>query len=202
MTFHDQNRSDWIMFVPPWCEFPAGESERNMDFNQQRYIDRVSYGRLVLVFKARIAPDIITVPIVSEEKSLAFVEELWRYSPENNDADIIRQDFGCTRLYRTHPEPTYYVIDAWRIISDAPIIPDPINATIPHKALKYRGPARDNPNPSAMADSRSDKGDGSALFIVNRWSFSSARASSGVMLWWGIVVVGCCCIYDCVVSHH
>ena len=113
MTFHDQNRSDWIMFVPPWCEFPAGESERNMDFNQQRYIDRVRYGRLVLVFKARIAPDIITVPIVSEEKSLAFVEELWRYSPENNDADIIRQDFGCTRLYRTHPEPTYYVIDAW-----------------------------------------------------------------------------------------
>ena len=188
MTFHNANRSDWIMFVPPWCEFSAGESEHDLDFNKQRDFDRISYGRLILVFKSRIATNITVPLIVSEERSLAFVEELWKYTPENNDADAIRQDFGCTRLYRTRPEPTYYVIDAWRIISDAPIVPDPINSTIPYKGLKYRGAARHNPNPSAMADSRSGRGDGSALFIVNRWAFTSARASSGVMLWCGVEV--------------
>ena len=87
----------------------------------------------------------------------------------------------CPRLYRTRPSPTYYVIDVWRIISDAPIIPDPINPTIPHKALKYRGAVQHNPNPSARADSTAGRHDGSALFIVNRWAFSSARASSGMM---------------------
>ena len=201
MTFHDVNRSDWIMFLPPWCEFPAGETEQDVDFNKQSHFDRVSYGRLILLFKSRIAPDITTFPVVSQEADLAFVEELWRYTPENNDADVVRQDFGCTRLYRTHPEPTYYVIDAWRIISDAPIVPDPINPTIPFKGLKYRGAARHNPNPSAMADSRSGRRDGSALFIVNRWAFNSARASSGEMLLGSVLLIVWYAATECVVLH-
>ena len=180
MTFHNHNRSDWIMFIHPWCECPAGESEQDMNFNQKRYFDRLSYGRLILLFKARIAPSIKHHSEQCEEKCLAFIEELWTYSPGSNEVDLIQSEFGCPRLCRTHPAPTYYVIDVWRILSDAPIIPDPINQTIPFKSLKYRGAVRHNPNPSAMADSAAGKHDGSALFIVNRWAFSSARTSSGV----------------------
>ena len=84
-------------------------------------------------------------------------------------------------IVRTHPAPTYYsVIDVWRIISDPPIIPDPINQTIPFKALKYRGPVRDNPNPSAMADSAAGKHDGSALWRGGpRLSFRGECATRG-----------------------
>ena len=181
MKFHDDNRSDWMMFIPPWCEFDAGESEQDMDFNKKKYFDRLSYGRLILLFKARVASNIIHHPDRTVEKNLAFIEELWNYSPEGYEVDLIRSEFGCPRLYRTRPSPTYYVIDVWRIISDAPIIPDPINPTIPHKALKYRGAVQHNPNPSARADSTAGRHDGSALFIVNRWAFSSARASSGMI---------------------
>ena len=94
--------------------------------------------------------------------------------------NIILSAPGQDLLVSVCPAPTYNVIDVWRILSDAPIVPDPINQTIPFKALKYRGAVRQNPNPSAMADSAAGKHAGSALFIVNRWEFSSARASSGV----------------------
>ena len=181
MLFHSANHSDWMMFIPPWCEFDAGESEQHLDFNQPKYFERLSYGRVILLFKARVAPCIKYNAGRSEEKSLAFIEELWNYSPESSGVDLVRSEFGCPRLYRTRPAPTYYVIDVWRIISDAPIIPDPINRTIPFQALKYRGAVRHNPNPSAKADSAAGKHDGSPLFIVNRWAFTSARASSGVL---------------------
>ena len=174
LTFHGCNRSDWIMFIPPWCDMAPEE----MDMDNKSHFAKVSYGRLILLFESRIAEH-VSRPAASDCRCLAFVEELWEYTPSESDIDPIRTEFGCRRLYRTDPEPTYYVLDVWRILGDAPIIADPINPTIPFKALKYNGPARSNPNPCARADSSPKKHDGSALFIVNKWMFDRAYATPG-----------------------
>ena len=97
----------------------------DMDMNNQSHFAEVSYGRLILLFKSRIA-DHVSRPSASDCRCLAFVEELWEYTPAQSDIDPIRTGFGCKRLYRTDPELTYYVIDVWRILGDAPIVADPI----------------------------------------------------------------------------
>ena len=114
-----------------------------MDMDNKSHFAKVRYGRLILLFESRIAEH-VSRPAASDSRCLAFVEELWEYTPSESDIDPIRTEFGCKRLYRTDPEPTYYVLDVWRILGDAPIIADPINPTIPFKALKYNGPARSN----------------------------------------------------------
>ena len=52
-------------------------------------------------------------------KSLAFVEELWTFKPPARRVDILTSEFNVRRLYRTSPEPTYYVLDVWRIIGES-----------------------------------------------------------------------------------
>ena len=125
-------------------------------------------------------------------KELAFIEELWPFQQPLRDSVIVTE-FGCKRLYRTSPVPTYYVIDVWRIIGargpartqcaareracmmcrescgvyagPAPIIRDPASPTIPFGSI----PRRSSANPSAKADSRKGAGDGSGLFLMNKW---------------------------------
>ena len=29
MTLHGSNRSDWIMFIPPWCDMAAKDMDKN-----------------------------------------------------------------------------------------------------------------------------------------------------------------------------
>ena len=41
MTLHGSNRSDWIMFIPPWCDMAA----EDMDMNNKSHFAKVSYGR-------------------------------------------------------------------------------------------------------------------------------------------------------------
>jgi len=70
--------------------------------------------QVILIFKCRI-------PASSNDrcgtvKDLAFVEELWEFKPARRAEDHIVTEFGCKRLYRTSPVPTYYVLDLWRII--------------------------------------------------------------------------------------
>ena len=91
---------------------------------------------------------------------MAFVEELWEYTP-GEVKDVFRTDFGCKRLYRTQPKPTYYVVDVWRVIGDAPIVTDPVTPTIScGTVLRGTGAGGIARNPMAKADSSRTKTDG------------------------------------------
>ena len=79
-----------------------GRTTHDLDMNKKKDLDKVSYGRLILAFKARIAPS-LTCKQTTDERDLTFIEELWEYTPEHNDVDLIRNDFACKRLYRTSP---------------------------------------------------------------------------------------------------
>ena len=174
MQFHGRNCSDWIIFIPPWCSQPAG----SLDMNNPDHFVKLSYGRLIVTFKCRVAPDLRRHQN-TKEKSLAFVEELWEYTP-GEVKDVFRTDFGCKRLYRTQPKPTYYVVDVWRVIGDAPIVTDPVTPRIPcGTVLRGTGAGGITRNPMAKADSSRTKTDGSALFIVNKWGFKRSRTLSG-----------------------
>ena len=174
MQFHGRTCSDWIIFIPPWCSRPAS----SLDMNNPDHFDNLSYGRLILTFKCHVAPDLHRHQN-TREKSLAFVEELWEYTP-GEVKDVFRTHFGCKRLYRTQPKPTYYVVDVWRVVADAPIITDPVTPRIPHgTVVRGTGPGGITRNPMAKADSSRTRTDGSASFIVNKWGFKTSRTVSG-----------------------
>ena len=48
--------------------------------NNPDHFAKLSYGRLIVTFKCRVAPDLRRHQ-KTREKSLAFVEELWEYTP-------------------------------------------------------------------------------------------------------------------------
>ena len=72
MPFHSKNCSDWIVFIPPWCSI----HHASMDMNRPDHFDKLSYGRLILTFKCRVATDPKNNKQQTREKSLAFIEEL------------------------------------------------------------------------------------------------------------------------------
>ena len=117
LQFHGKNTCSWIAFIPPYCTMPTN----TMDLEKKAHFDNVSYGRLILVFKCRLASR-LSHPQQTVERDLAFIEELWPYTPTLNDADVLGELFDCRRLYRTSPKPTYYVIPVSRILGDAPIL--------------------------------------------------------------------------------
>lgn len=175
MPFHSKNCSDWIVFIPPWCSI----HHASMDMNRPDHFDKLSYGRLILTFKCRVATDPKNKKQQTREKSLAFIEELWEYTPDHTK-DIYRTQFGCKRLYRTRPTPTYYVVDVWRVLGDAPIITDPVTPRIPPGPVpRGLGPNGISRNQMAKADSSPSKTDGSSLFIVNKWGFKRSRTIPG-----------------------
>ena len=116
------------------------------------------------------------------ERDLAFIEELWPYTPTLNHADVLGELFDCRRLYRTSPNPTYYVIPVSRILGDAPILADPVTPTIPFRAQANSSPSMHGKNPCSIPDSRPNKYDGSKLFVVNRWAYKRGRRESGMTI--------------------
>jgi len=54
----------------------------------------------------------------------------------------------------------------------APIMRDPVHSTIPFRSIAMNSPA----HPCAKADSSRHSGDGSALFIMNKWMLKQFHA--------------------------
>ena len=79
---------------------------------------RDGYGpQVILLFKCKVSVH-QRRPEQTREKTVAFVEELWPFATPERKKDLLQDEFDCKRLYRTSPEPTYYVIDLWRVIGD------------------------------------------------------------------------------------
>ena len=177
LQFHGKNTCSWIAFIPPYCTMPTN----TMDLEKKAHFDNVSYGRLILVFKCRLASR-LSHPQQTVERDLAFIEELWPYTPTLNHADVLGELFDCRHLYRTSPKPTYYVIPVSRILGDAPILADPVTPTIPFRAQAHRSPSLHGKNPCSIPDSWPNKYDGSKLFVVNRWAYKRGRRESGMTI--------------------
>ena len=119
-----------------------------------------------MLFKCGICP----APGVSEEEhSLAFVEELWPYTPPAKD--VLQSMYGCDMLYSTKPTPAYYVVIINSLLGTAAIMKHPCTPTIPHDGLVPANRTRgvQNKNPNARADASPGDGTGSALFRLNAW---------------------------------
>ena len=104
-----------------------------------------------------------------EIHDLAFIEELWQYTPPTQDA--LQDEYGCTLLYRTSPMATFYVIRADEILGPAAICRNTAPPRIPTAGLgKVAERRRDNlVNPCAQADKGPDDTSGSELYRLNIW---------------------------------
>jgi len=74
-----------------------------MDLETKAHFDNVSYGRLILVFKCRLASN-LSHPQLTVERDLAFIEELWPYTPAHNDTDCARRAVRLPAIVQDQPE--------------------------------------------------------------------------------------------------
>ena len=96
------------------------------------------------------------------EHSVAFVEELWQYTPPTSD--LLQDKYGCTMLYSMHPHPAYYVVPIDSLLGPAAIMGDPCT----HHSCEWpglRGLRTKNPN-TACDQILGDK-KGSQLYRLN-----------------------------------
>jgi hypothetical protein len=128
----------------------------------------------IMLFKCVICQ---AAGVSEEEHSLAFVEELWPYTPPTED--MLQSNYACDMLYSTRPTPAYYVVNINSLLGAADIMRHPCTPTIPHDGLaaakKTRGVQNKNPNVSADTNPGHSDGTGSALFRVNAWCMQWGR---------------------------
>ena len=156
MPYHDRTRTDFILWRTPYCTIP----ETDLDLTREDHVAQVGYGRVVLLFQCAVAPNSTTPP---EMQDLAFIEELWRYSPPTTDQ--LDAEYGCTLLYRTSPTPTFYVIPCNKILGPAAICRNPAPPRIAPGGLR----GCRHLNPCAQADTGPDDSSGSELYRLNIW---------------------------------
>jgi hypothetical protein len=150
--------------MKPWMSI----SPDSLDPSQKDHEAELGYGRLVMLFKCWFN---VKQGSPNVQQDLAFIEEFWPYKNPSG-VDTLCEDFGCTRLYSTSPQKVYYVIDISLILGPAPITRDPVNPTIPHGAFKgFSALRKQTEYQDARADTRKGSGDGSPLYIVNKWAF-------------------------------
>jgi hypothetical protein len=162
LPYHDKTRTDYIM----WRTSYSGIPHAQFDLNRPEHVAKVGYGRVILLFKCAIAPNSHTS---AEMHELAFIEELWRYTPSS--PDDLQDKYGCTLLYRTSPVATFYVIRANEILGPAAICRNTAPARIPVGGLgrvAERG-LQSQVNPCARADKGPDDTSGSELYRLNIW---------------------------------
>ena len=133
----------------------------------------MSVGRIITLIQCRIQE-----PRSPRSVTLAYVEELWQYDRATQHPDPLTSEFQCRRVYRTAPRPTYYVIDLWRIVCPAPVVPDPRTPTIPHGSIP-RVVEGLKQYPCAKADTAPGKHDGSELFVLNKWCLKKGKLTTG-----------------------
>jgi len=165
--YHGHQRRDFITWIKPWMSI----SPATMDPSIKEHESELGFGRLVMLFRCYRGFDVDQgAPPV--QRDLAFIEEVRPYKDPRREKDTLCEDFGCSRLYGTHPNKVYYVIDIAKIIGPAPITPDPVHPTIPYGAFDNMSQARrKRDHQDARTDSKKGKGDGSPLYIVNEWAF-------------------------------
>jgi hypothetical protein len=154
LPYHGKNRQDYAAWRPNYIDIPRD------DYDPSDPQHPVAYVRLIMLFKCGICP---AQGVSEEEHSLAFVEELWPYTPPRED--ILQSKYECDMLYTTKPTPAYYVVNINSLLGTAAIMKHPCTPTIPHDGL--RGVR--NKNPNASADTSPGDGTGSALFRLNAW---------------------------------
>ena len=160
LPYHGKSRQDYAAWRPTYIDIPHGE------YDPSNAAHPVAYVRLIMLFKCGICP---AAGVSEEQHSLAFVEELWPYTPPTED--MLQSNYACDMLYSTTPTPAYYVVNVNSLLGTAAIMRHPCTPTIPHDGLvaanKTRGVKTKNPN--ASADTNPGDGTGSALFRLNAW---------------------------------
>ena len=156
MPYHGKTRTDYVAWRTPYCAL--GES---LDPADPEHLKEVGYGRAILFFKCFIGPPDGSPPRLVE---LAFIEEFWRYTPAAAHTDRLDEAHGCTLMYRTTPDRTYYVVDVGTIMGPAAITRDPGLLRIPRGALAGKAAS----NPHAQTNGPNGLG-GSELFRLNIW---------------------------------
>ena len=152
LPYHGKQRQDSALWRPNYTEIPVSA------YNPANHAHTKGYVRLILLFKCEIQ---IAEGMRAEEHSVAFVEELWPYTPPTSD--LLQDEYGCTMLYSTHPHPAYYVVPIDSILGPAAIMRDPCMPTIPPHGL--RGVSKKNP--SAVCDRMLGDNKGSRLYRLN-----------------------------------
>ena len=84
-----------IMWRTPYCPI----SDDVFDLSLPEHRKHVGYGRVILLFKVAMAPNLHTQPT---KHSLAFIEESWLNHPI--DTDILDDEYGCSLMYSTTPD--------------------------------------------------------------------------------------------------
>ena len=156
MPYHDKTRTDFIMWRTPYCTI----TDEDLDLTKPEHVAQVGYGRVVLLFQCAIAANSNTDHQIMD---LAFIEELWRYSPLKQDQ--LDSEYGCTLLYQTSPAATFYVIPANKILGPAAISRNSAPPRIPPGGLR----GCRHTNPCARADTGPDDSSGSPLYRLNIW---------------------------------
>jgi len=89
MLYHDKTRTDFIMWRTRYCTI----ADEDLDLTKPEHVAQVGYSRVVLLFQCAIAANSNTDHQIMD---LAFIEELWCYSPLKDQLD---SEYGCTLLY-------------------------------------------------------------------------------------------------------
>jgi hypothetical protein len=160
LAYHGAPRQDYIAWRTPYSNVP----DDVFDPALPAHLSVMGYGRAILFFKARIHTPGTDQPEVHD---LAFIEELWRYSPPKTQPDQLDSQYGCTLLYSTSPSSSYYVIATSSILGPAAITRNPSHPRIPVGGL--HGAACKAANPHARADRTRDDESGSPLHRLNIW---------------------------------
>ena len=113
-----------------------------------------------MLFECALAPNSTTHPQMLQ---LAFIEELWRYSPPTKDQ--LDSQYGCTLLYLTSLMSMFYVIPCNQILGPAAICRNPAPPRIPPGGLRGCRLL----NPCAQADTGPHDSSGSELYRLNIW---------------------------------
>ena len=106
LPYHGKNRQDYAAWRPNYIDIPRD------DYDPSDPQHPVAYVRLIMLFKCGICP---AQGVSEEEHSLAFVEELWPYTPPRED--ILQSKYECDMLYTTKPTPAYYVVNINSLLS-------------------------------------------------------------------------------------
>ena len=139
------------------------------DLTQEHHRMAVGYGRVILLFEARIRP----MPGVDGRlHTLAFVEEYWPLPPDiwkggaGQNRDILSTEFSCYRLYGGSPAKIYTIMLIDCILGPSHIVANPVHRTIPHARIKSLSLLHGRADTSAGSDN------GSELYRLNMWTMT------------------------------
>ena len=127
LPFHGKVRKDFITFLKPYSRILPDNLDLRIPSNVE---EGVGYGRLICVFKCRTQ---VNVGEEVTEHHLAFMEELWPFTPRI--PDVLMDVYGHKILYSLKPRKVFYVLEMSRILGPASIFRNPGMTSIPKGGL-------------------------------------------------------------------